>query len=48
MGYATYADYKALYGESKLDEAGFTRLIWEAERLMDAWPCRRRSGQPRR
>ena len=35
MGYATYADYKALYGEGKLDEAGFTRLIWEAERLMD-------------
>lgn len=36
MGYATYADYKALYGESKLDEAGFTRLVWEAERLMGA------------
>lgn len=36
MAYATYKDYTALYGESKLDEAGFSRLIWEAGRVMDA------------
>ena len=35
MAYATFAEYAALYGEEKLDEAGFSRLIWEAEQLMD-------------
>lgn len=35
MAYATYKDYTALYGAEALDEAGFTRLIWEAERIMD-------------
>lgn len=35
MSYATYEDYAALYGGDKLDEAGFARLIWEAERVMD-------------
>lgn len=34
MAYATYEDFKALYGE-RLDEAGFTRLVWDAERAMD-------------
>ncbi len=35
MSYATYEDFKALYGDGKLDEAGFSRLVWEAEKLMD-------------
>ena len=35
MAYASYEDYKALYGESILTEAGFSRLCWEAERAMD-------------
>ena len=35
MAYATYEDYTALYGAATLDEAGFTRLIWDAERAMD-------------
>ena len=35
MAYATYEDYKALYGESTLDETGFARLVWEAEKVMD-------------
>lgn len=35
MAFATYEDYKALYGNNGLDGAGFTRLIWEAERVMD-------------
>ncbi len=36
MAYATYEDYTALYGDGALDEAGFTRLTWEAEHLVDA------------
>ena len=35
MAYACFEDYKARYGESGLDEAGFSRLIWDAERAMD-------------
>lgn len=35
MAFATYEDYKALYGDERLDEAGFFRLIWDAERVMD-------------
>lgn len=35
MAYATYEDFKALYGDSKLVEAGFSRLSWEAEQLLD-------------
>lgn len=35
MAYATYEDFKELYGDSNLTEAGFTRLCWEAERAMD-------------
>lgn len=35
MAYASYEDFTALYGGDTLDEAGFARLIWEAERLMD-------------
>lgn len=35
MAYASYEDYKALYGDTVLTEAGFTRLCWEAERAMD-------------
>lgn len=35
MAYASYKDYTTLYGEGRLDEAGFSRLAWEAERVMD-------------
>lgn len=35
MSYATYEDFKALYGGEGLGEADFDRLSWEAERLMD-------------
>ena len=35
MAYATYEDYTGLYGAGRLDEAGFARLLWEAERVMD-------------
>lgn len=35
MAFASYEDYKALYKDNGLDEAGFARLIWEAERAMD-------------
>lgn len=35
MAFATYEDYKVLYKDNGLDEAGFTRLIWDAERAMD-------------
>ena len=35
MVYATYNDFTDLYGEKMLDEAGFSRLSWEAERVMN-------------
>ena len=35
MSYATYEDFKALYGEKRMGEADFARLSWEAEKLMD-------------
>ena len=35
MAYATYEDFTALYGGNGLDEAGFSRLAWQAERAMD-------------
>ena len=35
MAFVTYKDYKALYGEGRLEKAGFARLSWEAERIMD-------------
>ncbi len=35
MSYATYEDYKALYGEESMGEAVFGRLSWEADKLMD-------------
>lgn len=35
MAYATYEDFKSLYGDDKMDEAGFSRLSWEAEQLLD-------------
>ena len=35
VGYASFADYVALYGAERLGEADFIRLIWEAERVMD-------------
>lgn len=35
MAYATLAEYAKLYGDETLDEAGFSRLVWEAEQLMD-------------